>query len=76
MQRDASARLLAEWLRERAALATALVGLPDEALDMPFEDEEWTIRETVEHTLYWEKNSVDHLVQEQELSIRTRVPEE
>ena len=76
MQRDASARLLAEWLRERAALAAALVGLPDEALDMRFEDEEWTIRETVEHTLYWEKNSVDHLVQEQGLSIRTGVPEE
>ena len=67
MQRDYVVRLMAEWLRERAALASALVGLPDEALDMRAADDEWTIRETIEHTLYWEKNSTDHLVQEQGL---------
>ena len=67
MQRDHTARLLAEWLRERAALASALVGLPDEALDMRHEEDEWSIQETIEHTLYWEKNSMDHLVQEQRL---------
>ena len=69
MQRDYIARLMAEWLRERAALASALVGLPDEALDMRIGENEWTIRETIEHTLYWERNSVEHLVHEQELRL-------
>ena len=63
MQRDSVARLMAEWLRERAAL----VGLPDEALDMRVDENEWTIRETADHTLYWEKDSADHLVQKQGL---------
>lgn len=67
MQRDYAARLMAEWVRERAALAAALVGLSDEQLDVRLEEGEWTIRETIEHTLYWERNSVDHLVKEQGL---------
>ena len=67
MQRDSVARLMAEWLRERAALASALVGLPDEALDMRVDENVWTIRETIDHTLYWEKDSTDHLVREQGL---------
>ncbi len=54
-----TARLLGEWVRERAALIGALVGLPDEALDRRAKPEEWTIREVVEHTLYWERDSID-----------------
>jgi len=68
MQRDFTDRLLAEWLRERAALASTLVGLSDDALNMKQNEDEWSIRETVEHTLYWERNSTEHLVLEQELS--------
>ena len=68
MQRDYVSRLMAEWVRERAQLAAALVGLSDEELDVRLEEDEWTIRETIEHTLYWERNSVDHLVGEQELA--------
>jgi hypothetical protein len=71
MQRDHVARLMAEWLRERALLASALVGLPDEALDLRVNENEWTIRETIEHTLYWERNSADHLVKEQGLKSST-----
>jgi len=67
MQRDHVSRLMAEWLRERAALAAALVGLPEEALDARLEEGKWTIRETIEHTLYWERDSTAHLVQEQGL---------
>ena len=70
MQRDFIDRLLAEWLRERAALVSALVGLSDEALDMKPDEDQWSIRETIEHTLYWERNSTDHLVMEQELPPR------
>ena len=73
MQRDTVDRLLAEWLRERAALAAALVGLSDESLDARIDENEWTIRETIEHTLYWERNSADHLVREQKLAAPARV---
>ena len=47
-----------EWLRERAALIATLVGLPDEALDRRRKPDEWSIREVVEHTLYWERDSL------------------
>ena len=53
-----TARLLGEWVRERAVLIGALVGLPDEALDRRTKPEEWSIREVVEHTLYWERDSI------------------
>ena len=52
------ARLIGEWLRERAALVGALVGLPDEALDRRPSPEAWSIRDVVEHTLYWERDSL------------------
>ena len=60
-------RLLAEWLRDRTALAASLIGLPDEAMDTRYEEGEWSVRENVEHVLYWERDSVDHLVREQKL---------
>jgi hypothetical protein len=53
-----SARLLGEWIKERAALIGALVGLPDDALDRRTKPEEWSIREVVEHTLFWERDSL------------------
>jgi uncharacterized damage-inducible protein DinB len=58
VHQDETARLLAEWLRERAALIGALIELPDEALDRRTAPDGWTIREVVEHTLYWERDSV------------------
>ena len=67
MQWPHSHHLLAEWLRERTALAALLIGMPDEALDTKYQEGEWNIRETIEHVLYWERDSVDHLVQEQKL---------
>lgn len=60
MQGDTAHRLLAEWYRERAALVAALLGLPDAALDRRPEEGETTIREVIEHVLYWDKDSVDH----------------
>ena len=60
----ATARLLGEWLAKRAALAGALVGLDDEALDRRTKEGEWTIREVVEHTLYWERDSIGAALRE------------
>jgi hypothetical protein len=64
MQNGAVARLLAEWLRDRALLIASLYGLCDDDLDRRHAAGEYTIRETIEHVLYWEKDSVDGLLAE------------
>jgi hypothetical protein len=51
-------RLLAEWLKERAALVGALIGLRDEDLDLRLREGEWSFREMVEHVVYWEDDSI------------------
>jgi hypothetical protein len=60
MQGDPALRLLAELYRERAMLISSLIGLPDTALDQRPAEGETTIREVIEHVLYWERDSVDH----------------
>src|SRR5579859_200668 len=61
MQKGEVHRLMADTLRARAEVIAALMGMPDEALDTPIPDESWTIREMVEHTIFWERNSIDDL---------------
>ena len=60
LQRDPRQRYLAEWYRERAALIALLLDLPDDALDTVTEEGQTTIRQIVEHVLFWDKNSVEH----------------
>lgn len=50
-------RLLAEWLRDRAMVVAALIGLPDEAVDKRPAPEEWSIREVVDHLIFWERDA-------------------
>lgn len=64
MQNAQVARLLAEWLRDRALLISSLYGLSDDDLDRCHADGEFSIRETIEHVLYWEKDSVEGLLAE------------
>ncbi len=64
MQKGQVDRLSAEWFRERATLMASLIGLTDEELDGVFADGEYSIRETIEHVIYWEKDSVADLVQD------------
>lgn len=61
MQKGQADRLMAETLRARANLIAALIGLDDKDLDVSAPDDDWTIREVVEHTLYWERHSIDDL---------------
>ncbi len=63
LQRTPRERFLAEWYRERAALIALLLDLPDEALDKMTEDGQTTIREIVNHVLYWDQDSVEHSAQ-------------
>ncbi len=51
-------RLLAEWLKERAALMGSLIGLEDDALDRCAKDGEWSFREIAEHAIFWEQDSI------------------
>ena len=60
LQKDPRQRYLAEWYRERASLIGLLFDLPDEALDQVPEDGSTTIRQVVEHVLYWDEDSVEH----------------
>jgi hypothetical protein len=63
MQKGEVDRLMAETLRARADLIASLIGLPDEALDAALPDEDWTVRQMIEHTIYWERHSIGDLVE-------------
>jgi len=61
MQASEVDRLMVETLRARTDLIASLIGLPDDALDARTPDDQWTIREMIEHTIYWERHSLDDL---------------
>ncbi len=63
MQKGEVDRLMAETLRARADLIASLIGLPDDALDAPLPDEDWTLRQMIAHTIYWERHSITDLVE-------------
>lgn len=63
MQKSQVDRLMAESIRARANLIAALVGLDDIDIDAHTPDDDWTIREIVEHTIYWERHSIDDLAE-------------
>jgi uncharacterized damage-inducible protein DinB len=64
MQKSEADRLMAETLRARTDLIAALIGLPDSALDARTPDDRWTIRQMIEHTIYWERHSIDDLARQ------------
>jgi uncharacterized damage-inducible protein DinB len=66
-------RLMAETLRARRELVASLIGLDDRDLDARSGDQDWTIREIVNHTLYWERHSIDELARSK---LATRLPAE
>jgi uncharacterized damage-inducible protein DinB len=72
MQKSQVDRLMAETLRARVDLIASLIGLPDDALDARTPDDQWTVREMIEHTVYWERHSIDELARTQ---LKGRVPE-
>jgi hypothetical protein len=71
MQKSQVDRLIAETIRARANLLAALIGLDDIDIDSRTPSDEWTIREIVEHTLYWERHSIDDLA---ERKLKRRLP--
>jgi len=71
MQKSQVDRLMAETLKARANLISALVGMDDLDLDRQVPDDDWTVRQIVEHTLYWERHSIDDLA---EGKLKSRLP--
>src|SRR5579859_6879330 len=65
MQKREVHRLMAETLRARADLMATLIGMPDELLDTPVPDEHWSVRGMIDHTIYWERHSIDDLARRQ-----------
>jgi uncharacterized damage-inducible protein DinB len=61
MQEGSLPRLLAELVRARAEIIAAVIDLPEEALDQTSEQSATsaTIREVIEHVLYWEQHSME-----------------
>jgi len=63
MQKGQVDRLMAETIRARANLIAGLIGLDDLDIDARTPNDDWTIREVVEHTIYWERHSIDDLAE-------------
>ena len=63
MQKGQVDRLMAETIRARANLIAALIGMDDLDLDRRVSDDDWTVRQIVEHTIYWERHSIDDLAE-------------
>lgn len=61
MQKGQVDRLMAETLRARANLVASLFGLDDKDLDARNPGDDWTIRQMIEHTVYWERHSINDL---------------
>lgn len=61
LQQDRKSRLLAELYVARAEVIASLIGLSDEDLDKAPKEGKWSIREVVDHVIYWDRNSIDDL---------------
>jgi uncharacterized damage-inducible protein DinB len=73
MQKGQVDRFMAETIKARANLISALIGMDDLDLDKQVPDDKWTVRQIVEHTLYWERHSIDDLA---EGKLKSRLPED
>ena len=58
MQESELARLTQELIRQRAELVGQLLQMPDELLEAKAPDDDWSIRQGVEHILFWENDSM------------------
>lgn len=71
MQKSQVDRLMAETIKARANLISALIGMDDLDLDRRVPDDDWTVRQIIEHTLYWERHSIDDLA---DGKLKSRLP--
>ena len=51
-------RLIRDLIHQRAEVISLLLGMDDELLDAKSPDDDWSVREHVEHLLFWENDSM------------------
>lgn len=68
VQESELAGRVVDLMHRRVDLIGQLLGLPDEALEWQAKGDEWDIRKHVEHVLYWERDSMKTVREEQGLS--------
>jgi len=61
MQESELAKLTIELIRQRAELVGQLLQTDDALLDAQGPNDDWSVREHVEHVLYWERNSMSQV---------------
>ena len=66
LQQSELAFLMRDWLRERVELVGQLLQTPDEVLELHGAEEEWTVRKHIEHTLHYERETIDVAIKEKE----------
>lgn len=64
MQESELGMLARDLLRQRVELVGQLLAMDDALLDAKAPNDEWTVREHVEHVLYWERNSMEQVGRE------------
>ena len=62
LQQDRKSKLLAELYVARAVLIASLLGMEDSELDTVPKEGEWSIQHTIDHVLYWDRDSIDDLL--------------
>lgn len=64
MQESPLAHLTRDLIFQRAELVGQLLHMDDSLLDAKAPNDDWSIREHVEHVLYWENNSMTQVASE------------
>jgi hypothetical protein len=59
LQQSELAFLVRDWLYARVELVAQLLQTPDEVLDLYGPEEEWTVRKHIEHTAFYERETID-----------------
>jgi hypothetical protein len=66
LQQSELAFLVRDWLYARVELVAQLLQTPDEVLDLHGPEEEWTVRKHIEHTSFYERETIDVAIKEKE----------
>ena len=64
VQESELANLLRDWLHARADLVGELMGADDGLIEAKSGDDGWSMREHVEHVIYWERDSIAVAIEE------------
>ena len=61
LQQTPKTKLLAELYIARSTFIASLFDLTDEEIDFIPEGQEWSIRQIIDHVLFWDRDSIDDM---------------